>query len=580
MDIGMLGWWHYDNQGDRRILQNMTRALAPHRVVPIDLPFSINEDWIRRFNLLDFLILGGGGLFQETPPPPFVSFDEWGSELQCPIGVVGIGIDQVLPRHQGVISALVEQSRFFFVRDAESRRLVEHPKVQVMPDLSFLYPFTRNGGSAPIQQHPPVCGVQLREVPGLEVDQWVSALQQLPASLRGIPFSTYDVWEETRILRQLDNACAHGFAPKLYENLDLMVGTAFHSVLFAIQAGVPVVAIAYAPKVERFMEDVGLGDCLLQPDEWEKLPAAVDRILRERDRLIDQLRETATELTELSRKVVQKVKSEIESSGRRHAQPRPTVSIVVATCSSEADNQRTLESCLSQTHENTEVILVDANPASEAGNATPETLVRVILSNGSESLGERLNRGFARASGQYLTWIAGGNLYSADAIACMLDRLCQEPTTDMVYANYYTFHNPALIAGVQQVYSPRKLIRRNVVGPCFLYRRSLAEALGPYRTDSLLADYDYWLRAGAECSLRPMRTPLLHALESCINAADHRGERTVRRQWRATKSLPLRIFWQLVDTDLVEGLVIRPLLTTLRRFQAALRSPRRAGPSR
>jgi hypothetical protein len=44
VNIGIIGWWRHDNQGDFRILENVTRALAPHRVVPIDLPFTFNED--------------------------------------------------------------------------------------------------------------------------------------------------------------------------------------------------------------------------------------------------------------------------------------------------------------------------------------------------------------------------------------------------------------------------------------------------------------------------------------------------------------------------------------------------------
>lgn len=571
MDIGILGWWRYDNQGDFRILDNLMRALAPHRVVPIELPFLYNEDVLQRLNLLDFLIVGGGGLFQEAPPPPFDTFDAWGRQLETPLGLAGVGIDEVLPEYRPLMSALVEQARFFYVRDSVSQQLLGHPKVQVVPDLTFLYPLDNAVGTQGSPKHLPVCGINLRQTPGLEVSQWVEVLHRLPVELRGIPFSTFRVWHETKILERLDKACATAFDLELYQGLDLMVGTAFHSVVFAIQAGVPVIAIAYAPKVRRLMTDIRLQDYLLEPDEWIKLPELVERVLNERGQLVSYLREITIALTKRAWQAMAGVRQEIDrTTAKRLARSGPRVSIVVVGSESDSANRTTLVSGLSQTYEDVELVFVAHDSRIPLETASSAHQVKIVPDDPTKSLGERLNCGFAQATGEYLSWTVGGNVYARDAIACMVNRLQQKPTCDMVYTDYYTIHTTDLIADAYSVDSAHKLFRRDVVGPCYLYRRKLGEAVGSFRADTPLAAYDYWLRAHEVGNLQPMHLQLFYALVSNVRADDRQAERQTRRQWRSNKPWLLRVFWTIVDTGLIENLIVRPLLFSRRRAMAFL----------
>jgi hypothetical protein len=171
----------------------------------------------------------------------------------------------------------------------------------------------------------------------------------------------------------------------------------------------------------------------------------------------------------------------------------------------------------------------------------------------------------------------GGNLYARDAIAYMVDCLGQDMAQDMVYTEYYSMHNPLLLADVHSVFPSRKLFRRNTVGPFFLYRRRLAEAVGPFSAESPLVDYEYWLRAHTSGKLAPLHVPLGYALVSNLPAMDGPSERRVRQQWRRTddfrsgNSWPVRIFWRLADNEMVEGALVRPLLSALRRTRAFVR---------
>jgi polysaccharide pyruvyl transferase WcaK-like protein/glycosyltransferase involved in cell wall biosynthesis len=564
-DIGVIGWWHQDNQGDSAMLESLAMALAPHRVVPIDTVFEVNGDVLQRLNLLDFLILGGGTLFRDRPSKPFDTFDSWGNQLRTPTGIAGLGVDGLLPNYFAAALALINQARFFYVRDRASQRILEHPKVQVAPDLTFAYPLSATVSTALSPQHPPVCGINLRVAPGLEAERWIETLRGLPLRWRGIPFSSFEAWQEIETLRQLDDTCATAFDPALYNDLDLMIGTAYHSVIFAIQAAVPVIAIAYARKVRRLMSDVGLEDYVLEPDEWPKLPALVERAVDEHGRLVEHLQETTATLTKSARQMMGHIREEIEKTALPQARRGPRVSIVAIGDTSATANQATLASCLNQTYQDVEVIFV-GDVAQAIPEAAPCGLqLKVIPFDPAESLGERLNRAFACATGEYLSWIVAGHFYARDAVGCMLNRLQQEPACDMVYAEYYTTGDRNRLADAHFVHPAYKLCRRNVVGPCFLYSRRLGEGVGFFKRDSPLPAYDYWLRAHRAFNLQLMHVRLFYATKAHKPVDDCQAERRVRREWRSTDPWLLQTFWSILDTKLADRYVIRPLMTTLRK---------------
>ncbi len=53
----------------------------------------------------------------------------------------------------------------------------------------------------------------------------------------------------------------------IYDNLDMLLGTRMHSVIFALSGGVPSIAVAYEPKSLGIMKQVGLEECVVMPEE-------------------------------------------------------------------------------------------------------------------------------------------------------------------------------------------------------------------------------------------------------------------------------------------------------------------------
>jgi polysaccharide pyruvyl transferase WcaK-like protein len=566
VNIGILGWWREGNQGDFAIRRNLEQGLAPHRVVPIDLPFELTRDEVDRLNLLDFLILGGGGLFQDTPPIPFDSFEEWGPQLKTPIGVVGVGIDAVTQQYRSAVNALVEQARFFYVRDRESQNLVQHPNVQVMPDLSFLYPFPQVV-TPPIAQSQPVCGVNLRTFPSLDVDQWIKTLRQLSMYLRGIPFSTYSIWHEAQTLRQLDPDCPSSFDAGLYQGLDLMIGTAFHSVVFAIQAAIPTIAIAGTPKVCRLLTELGLSQWILGLNDWDKLPELVQRALENRTQLADQLHAITTGLTQAAQRTFADIRDEIDRTATPRACSNPKVSIIVTGSASDADNQLSLVSCLDQSYDNLEIIFVgDGSSVRQLPTSRPPDQFAILPVSSDVPVTRRLNQALTQTAGRYVSWVAAGDYYASDAIGNMVAHLEKNRDCDMVFTDYYTLHAVDYIAHAHKVDSARKLFRGNIVGPCFLFRRELGQHVGSLREDTPYTNYDYWLRAGEFFNLSPIHARLFFTQVPDDAIRDRALERQTRRRWRSTRPWPVRVFWRLADADSVDRYLIRPMILVVRKF--------------
>ena len=120
-----------------------------------------------------------------------------------------------------------------------------------------------------------------------------------------------------------------------------------------------------------------------------------------------------------------------------------------------------------------------------------------------------LNTGFARAKGNYFTWISDDNCYRPNAIEYMLNYLCKHPDIGVVYTDF----SKICVRKDQRVYvkvsPPEMLACRNAIQASFLYRRKVHEALNGYNEDLFLVeDYDFWLRASMLFKFKPIHQDL------------------------------------------------------------------------
>lgn len=177
------------------------------------------------------------------------------------------------------------------------------------------------------------------------------------------------------------------------------------------------------------------------------------------------------------------------------------VSVVLPVYNGEKRVGKAIESVLSQTYKNLELVIVNDCSTDNTLDvlheyASRDSRVLVYENESNQKLPRTLNNGFAHVTGEYLTWTSDDNAYKPKAIETMVNYLDNYSDTDMVYADFDIVSLDGTFIETKKVFEPDELRFCNAVGACFLYRRELAEAIGEYDPDLFLAeDYEYWIKA-------------------------------------------------------------------------------------
>ena len=159
----------------------------------------------------------------------------------------------------------------------------------------------------------------------------------------------------------------------------------------------------------------------------------------------------------------------------------PLVSIVLPTHNGSRHLTQSLHSCLGQSYGHLDLVVIDDASSDE----TPEILgsvgdPRLVRLRNRRTLGlpASLNRGFARARGDYLTWTSDDNWYSPQAIERMAGFL-RKQAADFVYCDYFVIDAAAPAPPiVRKLEDEPRFEDGNPVGACFLYSRRVLEIVG------------------------------------------------------------------------------------------------------
>jgi glycosyltransferase involved in cell wall biosynthesis len=181
------------------------------------------------------------------------------------------------------------------------------------------------------------------------------------------------------------------------------------------------------------------------------------------------------------------------------------VSIILPSYNGDRYIARSIESCLAQTYNNFELIIVndcstDRTLAIAEEYARKDARIRVVTNTENQNLPRSLNIGFGQAKGDYFTWTSDDNLYAPTAVQELVKRL-EESGSDIVYSSYTMIDEKG--APLNRYARPVEgLLFGCVVGPCFLYKNEVHHQLGGYNPQMFRAeDMDFWLRAAVKFSL-------------------------------------------------------------------------------
>ena len=225
----------------------------------------------------------------------------------------------------------------------------------------------------------------------------------------------------------------------------------------------------------------------------------------------------------------------------RSYDPKILVTIVLPVHNGEKYLKYSIESCLGQTHQNFELIIVDDGSTDSTSTiieryTTIDYRIKHITNITNLGLPESLNVGFQLAKGHFLTWTSDDNLYAPSAIQYMVQQLCTFTKVGLVYCGAHHIDETGNRTHTQLSFPPTALARQCVVSACFLYRREVMDAIGLYRPAyRLVEDWDFFIRA---C----LKFPAKFYFEPCYFYRKHAGSLTnvYRVKWKALRKKLLR----------------------------------------
>lgn len=221
------------------------------------------------------------------------------------------------------------------------------------------------------------------------------------------------------------------------------------------------------------------------------------------------------------------------------------VSIVLPVYNGEKYLAQSIESVLNQTYKDFELIIVNdcSTDSSEDIILRYKALdnrIIYIKNDVNSKLPQSLNNGFAVAQGEYLTWTSDDNKFHENAIEIMVQNIKKEPNVGLVYCDYNVIDENGCFQQVIKAGDPQYLIYHNIIGACFLYKKTVADHIGKYDTSLFLVeDYEYWLRISQYYDIVPIHTVL-------YDYRFHNGNLTALRKQEISVALG-KLMWKYLS---------------------------------
>lgn len=210
----------------------------------------------------------------------------------------------------------------------------------------------------------------------------------------------------------------------------------------------------------------------------------------------------------------------------------PKISVVLPVYNGSAYLKDSVESVLNQSHTDFELIIIDDCSTDNSAAIAQyyekrDERVLYFRNNINLKLPESLNKGFSHATGEYWTWTSCDNLYMPDAFEKLLKEIESDQTIGLVYASMHIINESNENAGFIESGPAEDIIFRNVVGACFLYRKSIADKIGFYDKSLFLCeDYEYWLRIACLSEIKPFHS-CLYQYRIHMDSLSHNNEKEI-----------------------------------------------------
>lgn len=182
------------------------------------------------------------------------------------------------------------------------------------------------------------------------------------------------------------------------------------------------------------------------------------------------------------------------------------ISIVLPVYNGEKYLRESIDSIISQTYKNWELLILDDCSTDKTSDIANEYIlkdnrIRYIRNDINLRLPRNLNKGFSFTKGDYLTWTSDDNRFKPQALEKMHDALVRNNDAQFVFASCRVINGEGDAVEYITVNesSIKKIKGTNSVGACFMYTRKVYETVGNYDPELMLVeDFDYWQRICAK----------------------------------------------------------------------------------
>jgi polysaccharide pyruvyl transferase CsaB len=299
---------------------------------------------------LDLLLLGGGGLLYDDEAAVYLRDVRLAQEVGVPTMTFAIGAGPLTrPEDRAAVRDVLDRADCITVRETQAKRILEAAGVQheivVTADPALLLtpePFPVELLSVEgVIPRGPLVGLSIREpggaAPGLSEGAYHELIanaadfivERFDADILFVPMERTDVRHAHRVMATMEAArrasvLKGDYSPRqilgLMAHLEFAVGMRLHFVIFAALAGVPVIALPYAPKVVGFLEKLGLpAKVMVHEQRPGPLLAHIDQLWDQRADARDVLRHRVAGLTQDARRTTQFALQVLADSRGQHA---------------------------------------------------------------------------------------------------------------------------------------------------------------------------------------------------------------------------------------------------------------------
>ncbi|MFH1328154.1 MAG: glycosyltransferase [Candidatus Bathyarchaeota archaeon] len=209
------------------------------------------------------------------------------------------------------------------------------------------------------------------------------------------------------------------------------------------------------------------------------------------------------------------------------------VSVIIPTRSRPQYLKEAIESVISQTYKNLEIIVADASDDDETEKLCAQYPVR-YFKNSKGNTAAAMNIGIREMKGVWFKWLSDDDYFEPTALETLL-----EPNKPVVYSEYF-------------IVNPEKAVLDHFIEPNYesweefitalwdrhignanttIIHKSVIDKVGFFNEKlSMHEDYEYWLRIAIK---HRINFHLIHKITSCYRK--HRGMLTVTQQSNALK---------------------------------------------